>query len=119
MGLDLFRHAPALPKIEPHIRMVPIAISGRAATPFSAIVFTPDDRFHRPSIFQPWPCATNVGRRDRRLDFRPLRVRQNLHRLSTPTLKPISCTVVAASQEMRTGPSRIDASACSTWPVLM
>src|SRR3954471_3470481 len=86
--------------------MVPIAEFGRDGTPFRAIVDAPDDRFDRTTVFSPRPRATNVRRRDRRLKFRPLRVCQDLHHLSTPTTKSIRCAVVAASQEMRTGPRR-------------
>src|SRR3954447_12579451 len=89
--------------------MVPIAEFGRDRTPFRAIVDAPDDRFDRTTVFSPRPRATNVRRRDRRLKFRPLRVCQDLHHLSTPTTKSIRCAVVAASQEMRTGPSQTSA----------
>src|SRR3954468_19021125 len=105
MGHDLVPHPTDRPTAEAQIGMVPIAEFGRDRTPFRAIVDAPNDRFDRATVFSPRSCATNVGRRDRRLKFRPLRVRKNLHRLSTPTIKPISCAVVAASQEMRTDPS--------------
>src|SRR3954449_11849411 len=104
MGHDLVPYPADRPTAEPQIRMVPIAEFGRDRTPFRAIIYPPDDRFDGTTVFSPRPCATDAGRRDRRLEFRPLRVRQNLHRLSTPTIKPISCAVVAASQEMRTDP---------------
>src|SRR3954454_24883939 len=84
--------------------MMPIAEFGRDRTPFRAIVDAPDDRFDRATLLSPRPCTTDLGSRNRRLEFRPLRVRQNLHRLSSPTSKPISPPVAAASHQMRTDP---------------
>src|SRR3954470_10086601 len=86
--------------------MVPIAEFGRDRTPFRAIVDAPDDRLDRTTVFSPRPRATNVRRRDRRLKFRPLRVCHDSHHLAPTTTKPIRCPVVAASQQMRTGPSQ-------------
>jgi len=97
--------APDRSTAEPQIRMVAIAKFGRDRTPFHAIVDPPNNRFDRPAVLSPRPCATNVGAPRPPSQICPLRVRQNLHRLSTPTIKPISCTVAAASPEMRTDPS--------------
>src|SRR4051794_37711130 len=104
MGHDLVPYPADRPTAEPQIGMVPIAKFRWDRTPFRAIVDPPDDRFDSTTVFSPRPCTTDVGRRDRRLEFRPLRARQNLHRLSTPTIKQISCAVAAASHEMRTDP---------------
>src|SRR4051794_12363739 len=103
MGHDLVPYPADRPTAEPQIRMVPIAEFGRDRTPFRAIIYPPDDRFDGTTVFSPRPCATNVSRRDRRLEFRPLRVRQNLHRLSTPTIKRTSCgeTACAAREGQR------------------
>src|SRR4051794_25760625 len=93
VGHDLVPHSADSPAAEPQVGMMPIAKLGRDRAPLGAIVEPPNDRLDRAPILGPGPCATNVRGRNRRLELGPLGIRQNLHRLSTPTAKQISRAV--------------------------
>ena len=62
--------------------MVPVAQFRRDRAPFGAVVEPPDDGLDGASVFLARARAAQLDRGDRRFEFRPLGVGQDLHRLS-------------------------------------